>query len=292
MSETNTISKNKELIELGTFEMVSGVARISDPCYDRKTWCSGKLDNVKNGTWKTQVIKKTETYTYNSNEDWCKGKTFTDHRNVLIAVHESFDKSIHTDKRNVDKLINGGMDAGMAGIFDDQFYKKNYKEDYIKFGEKEYNDAQRDWRRKENNIEKLLTEVRGAVYKEPTKEEQEASDIRVTLAVLKSQIVSLPASIEENKKKKGFEEFAKRDARYLKEMKQRLARYKANPIPENLIERTRDWYEICCDKSLSNIGAGVIKNGVVCSSGYGDGGYTTLAVYDANGQVVGIKLIF
>jgi hypothetical protein len=36
--------------KIGTFQ-TSGVLRISDPCYDRKVWCSGIVKNCKPGKW-------------------------------------------------------------------------------------------------------------------------------------------------------------------------------------------------------------------------------------------------
>lgn len=282
--DQKTLKKSKKTIELGTFEIVSGVVRISDPCYDKKTWCAGKITDVLNGTWKAQVIKKSEEYEYVGEvQDWAKGKTFHNHRNVLIAVHSTFDKSIHTDKRKITEF-HGGMDAGMAGIFDNKFYQKNYKEDYIKFGEEEYHTTQRKYRDQE------FASLRPPSHKyvEPSQESQD----KMMLAILKGELSRLPKSIEENKNRKGFEKFAVRDARRLKEIKQRIARYEANPIHENIIERTRDWYEICCDKSLSNVGAGVIRNGVVSSSGYGDGGYDVFTIANSDGLIVGIKLRF
>lgn len=292
MVKTKTLSNTKEVHELGTFEMVSGVARISDPCYNRKTWCAGKIENILNGTWKAQVIKKCETYEYVGDvKDWAKGKTFNFNRNVLIAVHESFDKNSAYCKVKSD--IQGGIDAGMAGIFDEQFYKKNYKEDYILVGREEYDQKQREYSQKTlQESHQLLAKINGYEYTPLTKEELTKDDLKYRLNWLESEIENLPKEIKEHSKRKGFEQFAKRDVIKLKEYRARVARYKADPKPENLIERTRDWYEICCDKSCSNIGAGVIRNGVVSSSGYGDGGYQTYIIYNSDGKVIGIKLQF
>jgi hypothetical protein len=250
--DTNTLSKSKQLFELGIFKIVSGVVRISDPCYERGTWCAGTIKDVLNGTWKAQVIKKVETYNYAGEkvEEWAKGKTFSCRRNVLIAVHESFDKFIHTNKKKM--KFHGGMDAGMAGIFDDAFYQKDYEEDYLQVGTVEYNHNNRGF---SNHHELELSEAQLHLYE------------------------------------------LKGDQRLVEHLKEEIERIKkriANPPPPDYskAERTRDWYEICCDKSLSNIGAGVINYGVVSSSGYGDGGYDTYAVYNQDGKVVGIKIIF
>ncbi len=37
------------------FEVKSGALRVTDPCYDLTTWCSGTLQNVKNGKWFVSV---------------------------------------------------------------------------------------------------------------------------------------------------------------------------------------------------------------------------------------------
>lgn len=76
----------------------------------------------------------------------------------------------------------------------------------------------------------------------------------------------------------------------VKEAEEILSRGEAFDYSE--ATKTRDWYEICCDKTLSNIGAGVIRGGVVSSSGYGDGSYRAFAAYNKEKQVVGVKILF
>jgi hypothetical protein len=41
-----------------TFEIKSGKAVLSDPCYTLGTWCAAVLDNVKNGTWGVYVERE------------------------------------------------------------------------------------------------------------------------------------------------------------------------------------------------------------------------------------------
>lgn len=36
---------------LRSFTVSSGALRVTDPCYSVDTWCSGQIENVKNGTW-------------------------------------------------------------------------------------------------------------------------------------------------------------------------------------------------------------------------------------------------
>ena len=55
---------------------------------------------------------------------------------------------------------------------------------------------------------------------------------------------------------------------------------------------TNDWYEMCCDKTFSDQGAGTIPGGVVSSSGIGDGTYNAFYAKDETGLVVAVKIVF
>jgi len=60
--------------------------------------------------------------------------------------------------------------------------------------------------------------------------------------------------------------------------------YKNDPIcPED------PWYSFCCDRTLAEMGAGVIPGGAVSSSGYGDGVYTCSTVKSEK-KVIGILI--
>jgi hypothetical protein len=52
------------------------------------------------------------------------------------------------------------------------------------------------------------------------------------------------------------------------------------------------WYSICCDRTLSKFQWGVIPNGVVSSSGYGDGTYEVSYFVDKDGNAVRIEIDF
>ena len=52
------------------------------------------------------------------------------------------------------------------------------------------------------------------------------------------------------------------------------------------------WYDMCCDVTLSEMHAGVVKGGVVSSAGWGDGGYEYEISKDNYGNIVGIKITF
>lgn len=52
------------------------------------------------------------------------------------------------------------------------------------------------------------------------------------------------------------------------------------------------WYDLACKQTLdTKLGAGVLKGGVVSSSGFGDGGYECHVARDGE-QIVGVKITF
>jgi len=101
--------------KIGTFQTSSDVLRISDPCYDKKVWCTGTLKNCKVGEW-SAFIK------YSFEGAW--GTRVAE----IIAVFG--DLSIN----GVDELLNislwensnisVGVDSGQCGIFDESKYPK------------------------------------------------------------------------------------------------------------------------------------------------------------------------
>lgn len=101
---------NKTVIELGQFEITSGEAFVSDPCYEVGTWCQAKLANVKNGHWFASVFQSDEG-------DWGI-------RNAeLIAYHESAQQVNELDWKLEDAEI--GVDSGQAGIYDAISYRND-----------------------------------------------------------------------------------------------------------------------------------------------------------------------
>ena len=53
-----------------------------------------------------------------------------------------------------------------------------------------------------------------------------------------------------------------------------------------------DWYLACCDLTEDGEEAGVLEGGVVSRTGIGDGAYGVYQAVDAQGQVVGVKIVF
>lgn len=48
------------LQKIGTFETESDKLRITDPCYDSCTWCSGVVKNCEVGKWSAFLIHRDE----------------------------------------------------------------------------------------------------------------------------------------------------------------------------------------------------------------------------------------
>lgn len=103
---------------LGTFEVTSGKFQVTDPCYDKKTWCAGSLDNVRNGTWVGYVVRCDET----------GQKPFPDGiRNAELHAYHSDLKKLPT--KWTKSKIHVGVDSGQAGIFDEAKYPEGGAED-------------------------------------------------------------------------------------------------------------------------------------------------------------------
>lgn len=150
-----------------------------------------------------------------------------------------------------------GVDSGQAGIFCNEAYQKPLTEPYLQVGNLEYDRRQYEHLHKSNvNIERgqLLRRESDALIKDPSYKRMSKEQIEQHL-----------------------KEFDLRERKHIDELK-------AKP--------TMDWYEMCCDKTLSNENAGVIPGGVVSSSGYGDGGYDAFIAKNSNGQVIGVKIVF
>lgn len=98
--------KEMELRILGLFEVKSEKLTISDPCYERGTWCQGELENVQNGKWAGLALY--------GKTDW--GSRVWE----LRAVHADYP----IDSKISEKTeIHVGVDSGQAGIFDSMNFR-------------------------------------------------------------------------------------------------------------------------------------------------------------------------
>ena len=57
-------------------------------------------------------------------------------------------------------------------------------------------------------------------------------------------------------------------------------------------EKGDEWYRACCELTLGGEQWGVLPNGAVSSSGYGDGSYDVYGQKDNSGEYVGFVVIF
>jgi hypothetical protein len=94
-----------------TFEIKSGKAVLSDPCYDLDVWCMGIIDKVKNGKWVA------DTYHVNS---WGR-------RVAVLSAHHIDHKLDPLEIQEEGELLpfDGGVDSGQFGYFDFDGYRKD-----------------------------------------------------------------------------------------------------------------------------------------------------------------------
>jgi len=95
---------------IGTFELTNGSVMVSDPCYSKGTWCQGKLENVKPGTWNAMTLKDNEGYIAQ-----------------LIAYHSDIkDFSEYEGKKRWKKQpFDIGVDSGQAGFFQEDKFRND-----------------------------------------------------------------------------------------------------------------------------------------------------------------------
>jgi hypothetical protein len=95
-----------------SFEITSGKMIVTDPCYDKETWCQAKLDNVKTGKWHA-------TAEYSDEGDW------GDRVASIWVWHDSLGiTDPGRDFPNCNESIPAdiGVDSGQAGFFDLEQY--------------------------------------------------------------------------------------------------------------------------------------------------------------------------
>jgi len=95
-----------------SFEITSGKMIVTDPCYDKETWCQAKLDNVKIGKWHSTVE-------YSDEGEW------GDRVAQILVWHDSL--GIENPGRDFPSCGESiaayiGVDSGQAGFFDIEKY--------------------------------------------------------------------------------------------------------------------------------------------------------------------------
>ncbi len=99
------------------FTLTSDKLRVTDPCYERGTWCAGVLNNVLTGKWIAEklVISHEET-------GW------GDRIGQLQIWHEGYIDHV-TASELTD--ISVGVDSGQAGFFDESQYPEGETGEYM-----------------------------------------------------------------------------------------------------------------------------------------------------------------
>lgn len=134
--EIGEVQGNKEMIELGTFEMTGPVMRISDPSYTKGAWCCGCVSDCKTGTWEAAI--------FHVEGEW------GDRVAMLVARHR--DTGPAFEKARSIQALRGiepwtecsfevGVDSGQAGFFDDVHYQDNTVFDRMPPAGFQYGDA-------------------------------------------------------------------------------------------------------------------------------------------------------
>jgi hypothetical protein len=240
--------------KIGKFKLDSDVVRLSDPCYDKDTWCAGTVEDVIPGEWTSKIIKYTHEET-----DW--GERVGE----LIAQHNDYDiRGCEWEK--VD--IHVGVDSGQAGIFDDSQFKNDMSKEHNLTCDKK--DKEEDKWRLEHDISMDSSSLLEYLMKENKTKDDEG------------MIEFYQRHIANNRKKlENFDE-------HWENLRARTKKL----YPEHFDKKSKEFYEVCCAKTLSYIGAGTVEYGVVASSGYGDGGYNAYVIRNTKNKVVAIKIVF
>ena len=108
--------------DLGNIEL-SNTVIVSDPSYDRGTWCMTTDLAIRPGTYKAWIVQSDEG-------------EFGTRVASLFLVHEDFAAATLSDWESVNEEI--GVDSGQCGIFDDTIYPQ--KDDKV-FEERFYNEC-------------------------------------------------------------------------------------------------------------------------------------------------------
>jgi hypothetical protein len=118
-ADTDELPEPPDIIcGLGTFILSTPTLLVTDPCYEKGTWCTGELE-ARTGEWAAQVTMRS---------------SFSGHRNaILLVAHNSVNLRGIVLEELEDSGINAGVDSGQAGFFE----KARYPDDKNQF---EYED--------------------------------------------------------------------------------------------------------------------------------------------------------
>jgi len=99
------------------FEITSGKAVLSDPCYELGTWCQGVIDNVKNGKW-VAILEQSDEGAWGTRNS------------ILMSLNVEAMKNnpkLEMQLMSSGELLSfdGGVDSGQFGHFDFANYRKD-----------------------------------------------------------------------------------------------------------------------------------------------------------------------
>lgn len=83
---------------------------ITDPCYDRDTWCRMNGVKIKPGNYKCIAWMRPDTCTY-------EGKKYDDTRVAIIGIYLDGNIPYANEMEEIGEI---GVDAGLAGFFNDK----------------------------------------------------------------------------------------------------------------------------------------------------------------------------
>lgn len=129
----NDIEPNERIIFKETLSVPRGKIDLTDPCYDKKTWCRINDVQVKPGEYRCSYLRG--------------GSSWGDRVASNLIVHEDYASDFFRYPEDFTaETLEGevGVDAGMAGFFpnkpdEDDFYRNTILRDIDKIGKGEYN---------------------------------------------------------------------------------------------------------------------------------------------------------
>ena len=254
------VNTAETLVELGTFEVISGQLDVSDPCYARDVWCRLVLDNVRKGTWHAGV----SLYDFNDSA-YGRDRRVT----ALTIAHEEYKDSDLDSEKAIGHI---GVDSGQAGFFD----SAHYKDDSIVTDEMLRRRRNTDRRAEpgERWYDLCCEVTLGQHYDEIQRIYQRINpyDGPLQLSMYEESI----KTIAEGK----FPGDSEQQLQFCRQkMEARAAEH----------EKLRKRYDEIRDLDVH---AGVIPYGVVSASGFGDGGYDLFIHRADNGEIVAAEIVF
>lgn len=104
---------NLDIEKIGTFMLKSGNMRVSDPCYDKATWCAGVIPDCRTGKWEALV---------SFYDDGLPGRRVSILAARAVGANTGFDLLDSLNKLE-HASFEVGVDSGQAGMYDDETYR-------------------------------------------------------------------------------------------------------------------------------------------------------------------------